>query len=70
MNKEGSFAPIIILMCISLLIAFFWDKLEFIKNSVDFILNPSAGVLLNWNISFGMTIIVALKLIFQKNKKD
>ena len=58
MKKEGSFKPIIFVMLVSLVIAFYWDKLDFIKNSVHAVLNPSAGVLLNWDLTFGMLIIV------------
>jgi len=58
-GKEGSFTPIFIVMIASLLIAFLWDKIPFIKEGVEFILNPTAGTLLNWNITFGMIIIVA-----------
>lgn len=61
MNKEGKkggFAGIFIVMIISLLIASFWNKIDLIKNAVHFILNPTAGALLNWNITLGMTLIV------------
>jgi len=58
MNKEGSFKPIIFVMLVSLAIAFFWDKVSWIKGSVDTILNPSAGWLLNWNLEIGMITIV------------
>jgi len=58
MNKEGSFKPIIFVMLASLVIAFFWDSLSFIKDSVHFILDPTAGFLLNWNLTFGMLIMV------------
>ena len=57
-GKEGSFAPMMIVMVASLLIAFLWDKIDFIKNSAGFILNPTAGALLNWNITWGMIITV------------
>ena len=57
-NKEGSFKPIFFVMVVSLVIAFYWDKIDFIKNSVHAVLNPSAGALLNWDLTFGMLIIV------------
>jgi len=57
-NKEGSFKPIFFVMLVSLVIAFYWDKISFIKNSVHAILDPSAGALLNWNLTWGMLIIV------------
>jgi uncharacterized membrane protein (DUF106 family) len=55
---EGSFRPIIIIMIVSLIIASMWDKLDFIKNAVHFILDPTAGALLNWQLTVGMMIIV------------
>ncbi len=58
MKKEGSFKPIFFVMVVSLVIAFYWDKIGFIKNSVHAVLNPSAGALLNWDLTFGMLIIV------------
>ncbi len=59
-GKEGSFKPIIIIMLASLVIAGLWDKTTIIKNSIHAILDPSAGALLLWNISWGMTIIVII----------
>ncbi len=59
-NKKGSFLPIIIVMIASLLIASFWDKASFIKDSVHAILDPTAGVLLSWNIEIGMIFIIFL----------
>jgi len=64
MSKEGSFTPLIIVMIASLIIVFLWDKLEFIKNSVEYILNPTAGALLNWDMTLGMAIIVLVLSIF------
>jgi len=57
-GKEGSFKPIIIVMLISLVIAGLWDKVSVIKGSIHAILDPSAGALLLWNVSWGMTIII------------
>lgn len=58
MKKEGSFFPIILVMIASLVIAMCWDKVPIIKNSVHAVLDPSAGALLNWNLTVGMIIIV------------
>ena len=55
---EGSFTLIIIIMIVSLIIASLWDKIPEIKNSVHSVLNPSAGFLLDWNLSIGMLIVV------------
>ncbi len=57
-KKEGSFLLIILVMVASLAIAFYWDKALWIKNSVHAVLNPSAGILLNWNLTIGMLIVV------------
>lgn len=57
-KKEGSFLPMIFVTIASLIIAFYWDKIPMIKDSVHFVLNPSAGVLLNWNLEIGMIVIV------------
>ncbi len=55
---EGSFTLIIFIMLAALLIASLWEKTPAIKNSVHYILNPSAGFLLNWNLNIGMLIVV------------
>lgn len=59
-NKKGSFWPIILVMAVSLLIASFWDSVPAIKDSVHAVLDPSAGVLLKWNIEIGMILIIFL----------
>ncbi len=60
MDKEGSFKKIFIVMFIVLLIALFWDKVSWIRGTVNAILNPTAGALLNWNLTLGMILIVLL----------
>lgn len=59
-GKEGSWMPMIIVMGVSLFIAFAWDKgsFVFIKNSVHAVLNPSAGALLGLDKTIGMLVIV------------
>jgi uncharacterized membrane protein (DUF106 family) len=47
-------------MLISLFLAGLWDKVPAIKNSIHYVLDPSAGALLNWNLNLGMLIIVFL----------
>ena len=63
-DKKGSMLPIVIIMFISLFIAFAWDKFPIIKNSVHAVLTPTAGALLRLNIpgglEIGMIIIVLL----------
>ncbi|MEK6945741.1 MAG: EMC3/TMCO1 family protein [Nanoarchaeota archaeon] len=60
MNKEGSFKPVVIVLIISMLIAFFWNSLNFLRNGVHAVLNPTLGALINWNVNIGMTIVVLL----------
>ncbi len=73
-NKEGSFKPIIFVMIASLGIAMFWDSIPFIKDSVHAVLDPSAGGLLNWNVTIGMLLIVLaislLTTVIQKYATD
>ena len=57
-KAERSFTLIIFMMLIALLIASLWEKTPAIKNSVHAVLNPSAGFLLDWNLSIGMLIVV------------
>ncbi len=57
-GKEGSFKPIFFVMLASLVIAFFWDKILAIKNTAHLILDPTAGALLNWNVTYGMILII------------
>ena len=63
-DKQGSFKGIFIVMFISLLIAFFWDSIPLIKNGAGSILNPTAGVLLNLNLTYGMVLIVFIIALF------
>ncbi len=56
--KEGSFTLLIVFMLLAAVIAGLWDKVPVIKNSIHAILNPSAGALLNWNLTIGLLIIV------------
>ena len=73
-GKEGSWTPMIIIMGISLVIAFSWDKVDFIKNAVHTVLDPSAGALLTWNLTMGMLLIVLginiLTTVIQKYATD
>ncbi|MFC1710665.1 EMC3/TMCO1 family protein [Nanoarchaeota archaeon] len=59
-KKQGSFKLIIWIMIISLAIAFFWDTIPFVKNAVHSVLDPSAGALLQWDLDWGMAILVLL----------
>jgi uncharacterized membrane protein (DUF106 family) len=64
MDEKGSFRGIFIVMIISLLIASFWNSIPLIKNSVGAVLNPSAGALLKWNLTYGMSILVLILSLF------
>ena len=59
-KKEGGFIYIAIVMGISLLIATFWEKIPYLKDSIHVVLDPSAGALLTWNLTAGMLIIVLI----------
>jgi uncharacterized membrane protein (DUF106 family) len=64
MNKEGSYKPLIFVMILSLFIAAFWDSFPVLKNSVHFLLDPTAGILLNLNPTIGLSIIVFIISLF------
>jgi len=72
--KEGSFTPLIIFMLITLVLASLWDKIPAIKNAIHYVLDPSAGALINWNLNIGMLIIVliitAITTVVQKYATD
>ena len=61
-------------MLISLAIAGLWNKIPFIKNAIHFILGPTAGSLINWDLTIGMLIVVlvitVLTTIVQKYGTD
>jgi uncharacterized membrane protein (DUF106 family) len=63
-SGKGGFKGIFLVMLASLLIAFFWDNATFIKNAAHSILDPSVGILLEWHLLGGMTIIVLVISIF------
>jgi uncharacterized membrane protein (DUF106 family) len=73
-KKEGSFFPIILVFIFSTLMYIYWNKIPYIKNSVHSVLDPTAGVLLNWNLTIGMIIIVfvitVITTIIQKYTTD
>jgi uncharacterized membrane protein (DUF106 family) len=59
-GKEGSFTPLLIVMLFSLAIASLWNRFPMIKDNVHKILDPSAGLLLEWNIMYGFLILVLI----------
>ncbi len=74
MNKEGSYAPIFIIMALSILIAGFWNQIPYLKSSIDYVLNPTAGWLLSWNKTIGMLLVVfiisLISILVQKYATD
>ena len=51
-------------MIISLAVAGFWNYLPIVKQGVHYLLDPTAGRLLEYNINLGMIIISALITLF------
>jgi uncharacterized membrane protein (DUF106 family) len=51
-------------MIVSLIIASFWNSIPIIKNSVGAVLNPTAGALLEWNLTYGMIILIFILALF------
>jgi uncharacterized membrane protein (DUF106 family) len=49
----------LIVMIVTMFVALLWDSLPIIKDSVHLILDPTAGKLLLWNVSYGMLLIAA-----------
>ncbi|MEM4271680.1 MAG: hypothetical protein QXD13_01150 [Candidatus Pacearchaeota archaeon] len=49
-----------IVMLLSFGVALLWDNLPEIKSAVHSVLDPTAGVLLDWHTNLGMIIIVAI----------
>jgi uncharacterized membrane protein (DUF106 family) len=72
-GKEGSLVWLFIIMSISMLIAAFWET-PMIKDSAHAVLNPSAGLLLNWNLNWGFIILIfiitLITSLFQKYTTD
>ena len=53
-----------LVMLISLGIAFFWDSVPAIKDGVHAVLSPTAGALLDFDVSWGMVIISGIISLF------
>lgn len=49
----------LIVILVSLVINSLYNSNPAIKNGVNFVLNPTLGVLLNWNVYIGFVIIIA-----------
>lgn len=50
----------VLMMLIPLVIAGLWDAVPIIKTAVTAVLNPTFGVVLNWNLWIGFLLIVAI----------
>lgn len=63
-----------VIMLVSLSIASLWDVVPAIKNTVHLILDPSAGKMIEWNITYGFIILVfiitLITTIIQKYGSD
>lgn len=59
-NKEGSFRIVAIFMLITMLIAFNWENWTWMSKGIHSALDPTLGAILNWNMTFGMIIIIFL----------
>ena len=61
MEKKGSanrvFMIMSILSILALGVAFLWNQIPIIKNSVSYILNPTFGKIINWNLTWGSIIV-------------
>ena len=57
-GKEGSYTSMILIMVASLAIAGLWESLDFIKNSIHAILDPSVGAVLGWNLTWGLLLVI------------
>src|SRR3989338_8487600 len=62
MNK--SVKTLFIIMLISLAIAYYWNKIPIISESVNYVLEPSAGRLLDFNINLGIIVFSAIISLF------
>lgn len=62
MNKKAAsgLGLMFIIMLLSLGVAALWSYIPAIKTAVHYILDPSAGVFLNWNATVGMLVITAI----------
>jgi uncharacterized membrane protein (DUF106 family) len=55
-----SMNKLLLVMALSLVIAFYWTNLTFIKTPIHAALDPTAGKLLGWNANIGMIVIAAI----------
>ena len=48
-----------LVMLLGVVVATFWDSFPAVKEGVHAVLNPSLGVLLDWNVTIGLLLITA-----------
>ena len=69
-----SFKGIFIIMLISFVLAAMWDRVAIIKLVVCYVLDPTFGIILNWNLKWGLIIIsfliTLILTLFQKYLTD
>jgi uncharacterized membrane protein (DUF106 family) len=77
MDEKGSQRFMLImfgLMALSLVILFLWNSVPAVSNSVGAVLDPTAGRLINWNLTIGSLIvffiIALITTIVQKYATD
>jgi uncharacterized membrane protein (DUF106 family) len=58
--KGVSFKVILLIMFVSIIIAFYWEKATWISGPIHAILDPTLGFLLNWNLTIGMFITILI----------
>lgn len=73
-KKEVSFKLIMLIMIFSLILAALWNSLPWLKDAIHYLLDPTAGALINWNLSLGMLVVVfliaVLTTVIQKYTTD
>lgn len=50
---------LVLISFLGLAVAFMWNSVPIIKQAVHFVLDPTLGVVLQWNIDWGIVIITA-----------
>jgi len=72
--KMSGMGIMFLVMILSLVIAGLWDSIPVIKSAVHAVLNPSAGILLDWEATWGLIILTGIvtliSTIMQKYMTD
>ncbi len=59
-KTSSGFGIMFVIMLLSLGVAFLWGDIPVIKVVVHAILDPSVGILLNWNATLGLLLVTAI----------